>query len=125
MINSGLLHVLNTTQEYFLNQFKGERSLAHDYYIFTDNFQPTFEFSEEVKSTGVNFISINSLTEKQKKEGVFGLLFTGVNIHDNNLILSFVDEGIKIEGEKLVESLADGYRFNYILTCESMRWKLK
>ena len=125
IINYGLLHVLNSTQEYYLKQFKGERSLSHDYYVFTDRFPPNLEFSSAVKSTGVQFTSLENLSEKQKKEGVFGLLFTGITIHDDNLIISFVDEGIKIEGEKLVESLADGYRFSYKFSCETMKWELK
>lgn len=122
MINESLLQILNEKETYYLERFENKKSLTKDFYIFEEHFPRNFEFSEEIRSIGIKFISINNLSNEQKKKGVFGISFTGVSLNDNLLKLTFISQGAKMRDNTLEVGYSEGFEFYYKYSCELKKW---
>lgn len=125
LINDDLQRIIIDKQKYYNAVWEGNKTIANDYCIFTNNYYRNFEYSNEVISTGIKFIFPGNLTKQQKKQGVYGVAFSGVKLENNKLQLIFVDQGYKLEGKKLICGLADGYSFYYEYSCDLKQWILK
>jgi len=126
MIQDALLTVLKIEKGYIVNGVTTKK-INDDFYIWIDHYPSGFEPTQEILSLNLRlkFISIYSLTKKQKKKGIVGIGFSGVRIDDNKVKLYFSSNNVFLKNNKLYIGIdGEGYSFEYEYSCEKQEWVL-
>jgi len=124
MINHALLTVLKIEKMYAVNKVV-PKGYWEKLYIWVDHYPSGFEPSKEIIDMGLKYISIHSLSKKQKKKGVNGVAFSGVIIDGNKMMLNFGDMGVHLRRDTLhIGRSSDGYSFEYEYSCDKQEWIL-
>lgn len=124
MINHALLTVLKIEKMYAVNKVVS-KEYWEKLHVWVDHYPSGFEPSKEIADMGLKYISIHSLSKKQKKKGVNGVAFSGVIIVGNKIMLNFGDMGVHLRNDTLhIGRSSDGYSFEYEYSCEKQDWVL-
>lgn len=126
MIQNALFTVLKIEKEYIDSGFTN-RKINDDFYIWIDHYPAGFEPIQEILDLKLRlkYISIYSLTKKQKKKGVDGIGFSGVRIDGDKIKLYFSSKNVFLKGNQLYMGIdGDGYSFEYEYSCEKKEWIL-
>lgn len=126
MIQDALLTVLQVEKHYIEKEITRQK-ITDDFYIWVDHYPAGFEPTQEILNLNLKlkFISIYSLTKKQKKKGIVGISFSGVRIDGNKIKLYFCTKNAFLKDKILYIGIdGDGYSFEYEYSCEKQEWVL-
>ncbi|MGI6291578.1 MAG: hypothetical protein ACOXZH_04035 [Bacteroidales bacterium] len=125
MIQEALLTVLKI-EKHYIEKGITRQKITDDFYIWVDHYPAGFEPTQEILNLDLKlkYISIYSLTKKQKKKGIKGISFSGVRIDSNKIKLYFCSKNVFLKDKILYISIGEGYLFEYEYSCEKQEWVL-
>ena len=126
MIHDALLTVLKIEKDY-IEKGVTTKKINDDFNIWIDHYPAGFELTQEILDLNlrIKYISVYSLSKRQKKKGIYGIGFSGVRIDGNKILLYFNGKGVFLKGRILNMGIdGDGYLFEYEYLCEKQEWVL-